>query len=174
MTSLFRNLFRSTPAAADCIAAFLRQPEHRWILTDEPFRNCLIELLCGFPIADLNRILREEKLLLLYSNQKMSCALYGYEKRAIVLIFPELRDLMHSVQYHQAHAILAHELGHIYHRHARVRISPIDAQLQADRYAMERGFGEELLAVLRAEAPSQEVKTRILALERELPGVHCA
>ncbi|MGE3260680.1 MAG: hypothetical protein AB7K68_02765 [Bacteriovoracia bacterium] len=168
MTSLLRSLrnwlpTRSSDAAA-CIAAFLRQPEHAWILRDEPFRNSLIELLCGFPLSDLQNLIHREKLLLLFCNQRMSCAVYPYEGRSLILIFPELHDLMHSAQYHQAHAILAHELGHVFHRHAKIRVSPLQAQLEADRYAWERGLGEELILVLHGETQTPEVRKRIEVL----------
>ena len=178
MTSFFsrlRKLRSFLPArsagAAELMADFLRRPEHRWILTDEPFRDSLVELLCGFPESHLRRVLAEERLLLLFCNQRMSCALYPYENRSMVLVFPDLYQLMNSAHYHQAHAILAHELGHVFHRHAKVRISPIDAQLEADRYAFERGYGEELLIVLRGERVSAETRARIQALEQLLPRV---
>lgn len=164
MISLLRSWLRapSRPAnSAECIAAFLRQPEHAWILRDEPFRNGLIELLCTLPLADLRLLLENERLLLLYCNQRMSCALYPYEGRAVILVFPELHRLMSSAQFLQAHAVLAHELGHVFHRHAKIKIGSLQAQLEADRYAWDRGLGEELIAVLEAEADSPETRRRI-------------
>jgi Zn-dependent protease with chaperone function len=167
MISLLRSWLKAPVRAAnsaECIAAFLRQPEHAWILRDEPFRNGLIELLCGFPLADLRHLLEKERLLILYCNRRMSCALYPYEGRSVILVFPELRRLMSSARYLEAHAVLAHELGHVFHRHAKVKISPLQAQLEADRYAWERGFGEELISVLGAEEATAESGKRIAAL----------
>lgn len=171
MTSFLRSLRAWLPAsrtsdAAECISEFLRRPEHAWILRDEPFRNSLIELLCGFPLTDLEGLLRREKLMLLYCNQRMSCAVYPYEGRSLVLVFPELHRLMCSAQYLQGHAILAHELGHIFHRHAKVKVGPAQAQFEADRYAWERGLGEELAEVLRAEEPTAETLQRIEMLSQ--------
>ncbi|MGZ3692866.1 MAG: hypothetical protein ACXWQO_01360 [Bdellovibrionota bacterium] len=180
MTSLLRSLFcsrslRSFRAwlptrsansnSAQYIAQFLRQPEHAWILRDEPFRNSLIELLCGFPLSDLKNLIEKEKLLLLYCNQRMSCALYSYEGRALVLVFPELHQLMTSAQYLQGHSILAHEIGHIFHRHAKIKITSLQAQLEADRYAWERGLGEELTVVLHGEEQTAEVQKRLAVIE---------
>lgn len=166
MISLFRSIFRSRKnSSAELIAAFLRQPEHAWILRDEPFRNGLIELFCSFPVSDLRHLFEKERLLLLYCNQRMSAALYPYEGRAVILVFPELHQLMSSAQFLQAHAVLAHELGHVFHRHARIRIGSLQAQLEADRYAWDRGLGEELIAVLRAEADAPETRRRLEVLE---------
>jgi hypothetical protein len=180
MTSLYRSLRAWLPNrsvgshSAQYIADFLRQPEHAWILRDEAFRNSLIELLCGFPISDLKSLIEKEKLLLLYCNQRMSCAVYPYEGRALILIFPELYQLMLSAQYLQGHSILAHELGHVFHRHAKIKISSLQAQLEADRYAFDRGLGEELVLVLHGEEQTAEVRKRLVALDSLAGKSHAA
>jgi hypothetical protein len=43
-------------------------------------------------------------------------------------------------------------------------MNPMQAQLQADRYAFDLGFGEELFRVLRLEHPSEEILTRLKKL----------
>lgn len=153
-------------ASADCIAQFLKRPEHRWILEDRPLRSSVTEFLSSLPIQHLREILENKKLLLLYCNKVMSASFYQYQGREVVLVFPELRRLLTSAKKSEAHAILAHELGHIYYGHSKKRIDPMTAQLEADRYAWEHGWGEEMLFVLNTLDSSEEVANRIQALKR--------
>ncbi len=161
-----RRLFRPkrSPNAAKCIARFLRLPEHQWIAEDRPLLDSIAGFLCLVPASDLATILEEKRLLLLYCNQKMSCAFYQYQSREIVLIFPELRNLLVSAQYLQGYAVLAHEVGHVLLSHSQKQIHPIQAQLEADRYATQLGLGDELHEVLREETPGTEIRERLTAL----------
>lgn len=154
-----------TSTSAKIIADFLQQPAHNWILSDRALRNSMVEFLGALPKAHLNEILVKRRLLLLYCNQKMSCTFYQYTGREIVLVFPDLRKRLASAAPQEAHAVLAHELGHIICGHAQKKISMITAQLEADRYAWERGFGAELFAVLSQERASEDLITRLQALK---------
>jgi hypothetical protein len=148
------------------IARFLNQPEHRWIAEDERFLDSILKFFCGLPTEHIQKIFFEKRLLLFYSDQKMSCTFYQYKNREIVLVFPELYRRFTSARYLEAHAILAHELGHIYLGHSQKQIGSLQAQCEADRYAWERGFGEELIHVLEAEEnASPEIKKRLQYLQ---------
>ncbi len=160
--SLFR---RSPPDAATCIAEFLSAPEHHWIAGDKALLERVAGFLCRLPASDLAVILRERRLLLLFCNPKMSCAFHQFQGREIVLIFPDLYKLLLSSEYLQDYAILAHELGHIFHGHSRHAVDPLRAQIEADRYAAHLGFGKELFAVLRLENPSAEIRERLKFLK---------
>lgn len=167
--SFLNRLFhpRKTFTSAECIARFLSLREHRWIANQPVLLDRLAGFLCLLPPEDLKLILEERRLLLLYCNQKMSCSFYQYEKREVVLIFPELHTLLLSSQYLQAYAILAHELGHVYYEHSKIMIEPLHAQLEADRYAANLGFAEELFCVLQNENPIPEIRERLHALRVE-------
>lgn len=165
MTSLSFFRRRSLDAAT-CIAEFLRAPEHQWIAADKVLLDRIAAFLCRVPAAELDLMLTQRRLLLLYCNQKMSCAFHQFQGREIVLVFPELLRLLHSSEYLLGCAILAHELGHIYHGHSQKVISPLQAQLEADRYAADLGFTDELFEVLRVESPSTEIRERLAVLRR--------
>jgi hypothetical protein len=155
---------RPAPDSAGCISRFLRRPEHAWLAGDRLLLDRMVGFLCAIPAADLALILEERRLLLLFCNQKMSCAFYQFSGREVVLVFPELRSLLASAQYLEAYAVLAHEFGHIALGHSRKKIDPLMAQLEADRYAAGLGYGEELFRVLRIEHPSAEIRARLTAL----------
>jgi hypothetical protein len=165
--SLVQKFFGKTPVAhpADTIAYFLRLPEHQWIAADKALLDRIAGFLCLLSPADLTEILTNRRLLLLYCNQKMSAAFHQFKNREVVLIFPDLRKLLLSAQYLQGYAVLAHEFGHILHGHSEKEIHPLTAQLEADRFASELGFGEELFDLLRLEHPNTEIRERLAALK---------
>jgi Zn-dependent protease with chaperone function len=145
--------------SATLIARFLRQPEHRWIQGD--FREAIVSFLATIPRPYLHKILVQRKLLFLYCNQHMSATFYQYRRREIVLIFPELLKRIQSVQKHQAFAVLAHEFGHVYHEHSQKRIGSLAAQVEADRFACELGYAEDLYFVLSGEERTHELVERL-------------
>lgn len=151
---------------AELIAEFLRQPEHQWIGTYSVLLERIAGFLCTIPHNDLQVILKKRGLLLLYCNPKMSCAFHQFQRREIVLMFPDLIRLLQSPAFHQGYAILAHELGHVYHAHSSRIVNPLRAQIEADAYAATLGLAEELFDVLRLESPSSEIRERLAVLRR--------
>ena len=111
----------------------------------------MIRFLSIFSREELDEILNKRRLLIMYCNQKMSCTFYQYQNREIILVFPELYDRMLSAQYQQAYAVLAHEFGHVFHKHSQKSISPLRAQLEADHFVGRHGLAEDLMQVLRVE-----------------------
>jgi hypothetical protein len=164
--SLFR-LFRAKQSGdpARQIADFLSLPEHGWIRQNPALLRRVAGFFSQLPAQDLDALFGSNRLLLLYSNGKMSCAFHQFQGREVVLIFPDLRRLLLSAQFGQGYAILAHEVAHVLLGHSRKKIAPLQAQLEADRYASDLGFGEELCAVLGDEEAGDEIARRLAALE---------
>ena len=150
---------------AHCIASLFNQAEHQWIRKDKAFSDSLIRFLNLIPLNDLRDLIEKKGLLLLYCGAKMGCSFYSYKNRELILIFPDLYNLMVSAQFRQAHAVLAHEIGHAIHEHSKKKISASRAQKEADQYAWSLGLGEELIQVLQVEAPHEEAFERIFALK---------
>ena len=161
--SILRN-FSKPKKTEQLIQRFLEKPEHFWILKDRLLARRMISFLTLFPLEDLYEILENRKLVLLYCNRIMSCSISPTGSREIILVFPELRQLLLSVQNQRGFAILAHELAHILLEHTRNAISPVMAQIEADAYAKFLGFRDELIAVLEDEGESEEIRVRIKAL----------
>lgn len=145
---------------------FFLKPEHRWILSAPELRTALIDIFSGFSNKELRSVL--PNLLILFSNGKMSCNVYQYPNRDLILIFPDLLKLLRSSQKLLGHAVLMHELGHVYHRHCNTEISPLQSQIEADHFAWKMGYGEELYQVLATEESSSELHSRLEELRRLL------
>jgi hypothetical protein len=83
-------------------------------------------------------------------------------------VFPELIQLLKSASAFHGIAILAHELGHIYHQHTEQKIDTLTAQIEADEFALDLGFGEELQEVLLDHAHSVDCRVRISRITSKL------
>lgn len=148
------------------IAGFFNAPEHRWVWENKAIRVRLVELFLKMETRDLHTLIRKRRLLLMYSDARMSCAFYQFRGREVVLVFPDLYDLLLSPNHKNGQAILAHEFGHIVLGHASQAITNDQAQSEADAFAASLGYGEELALALEPYTAEQEIPTRIRALRR--------
>ena len=160
---LFKNWSTKseTEVKTTLVAQFLQQPEHSWILNDAKFRMRLGDFFSTFPKDHLRQLIHHKKILLLYCYPRMSCSFYQYKNREIVLIFPDLYKLFLSAHFELAYSILAHEIGHVMYEHSQKKISALDAQLEADTYTWEQGYGMQLFSVLADENPTEELVKRL-------------
>lgn len=154
------------PSRPSQIARFFSAPEHRWLWENKNLRARLTEVFLRMSKRQLGTFFGRRPLLL-YSNGKMSCAFHQFRGRQVVLIFPDLLELLASHEYAQGQAILAHEFGHIVLGHASAAISQSQAQMEADAFAASLGFGPELSRALASFSDSNEVPSRIRSLPHD-------
>jgi predicted Zn-dependent protease len=64
--------------------------------------------------------------------------------------------------------MIAHELGHIMYEHGKKSIDTLTAQVEADRFAISLGYGEELEQFLLAQPESIEMRTRLAYLTSQV------
>lgn len=157
----------NTEVTVNLVAKYLKNPHHRWILKEKRFRDTVILFLSQIPERYL-RVMIQKNVLLVYSSGRMSCTFYQYKNCEIILVFPDLYKMLLSANRTHGFAILAHEVGHVIHQHSHREVSAIDAQLEADLFAWELGFGSDLLKVLQLEKPSTELATRLICLASRL------
>lgn len=150
------------------IDQFLSSPFHFW-LKEEPFivRNLLslFELLPPFAI---DYFLNGKPLTFVKSNGELSCALSSLEKQHVIIIFPELYKLLRASSSEHGLSVIAHEIGHLALGHSYKKISTIEAQIEADRFAASIGFGESLQNLLLDLPQNEETRIRITYLTSEI------
>lgn len=101
----------------------------------------------------------------MYSDARMSCAFHQFRGREVVLVFPDLYRLLLSAEFAQGQAILAHEFGHVILGHAHRATDDLTAQLEADAFAAELGYAEELAYALEGYAGQETISARLTALQ---------
>lgn len=146
---------------------FLRDPNHRWINEDPLIKRAVLILIDAMKEHHL-QFFKKHPTFLVPCQAHLSCAIGRTQDHQLILVFPELVQILRSANPFHGIAILAHEFGHIYHQHTEQKIDTLTAQIEADRFAFLLGFGEELQDVLLDHVHSVDCRVRISKLTAEL------
>lgn len=146
---------------------FLNDSNHQWVKEDRVLKRSLEILLDSLNEKQI-QFFRKHKTYMIPCQAHLSCAIGKTQNHHLILIFPELIKLLKSASAFHGIAILAHELGHIYHQHTEHKIDTLIAQIEADQFAFDLGFGEELQEVLLDHVHSTDCRIRISRLTTNL------
>lgn len=138
-------------------------PANHWILENPEF-FALLEEICGRLKPEQCKRLMAKELVFARSNGFVSCAFTLSRPANVVVLFPEIFETA-WLESGSSPAVIAHELGHIFHNHAARDISPLEAQVEADAFAMQLGYRKELCLLLENEA-GQEASRRLSKLRK--------
>lgn len=153
------------------IREFLADPNHAWIAEDKTMARGMGELLHSLKDKHVEFFLKHPTYFIPCQAQ-LSCAIGRTKNHHLILVFPELRLLLKSASIYHGLSVLAHELGHIYYQHTENRIDTLQAQIEADDFAYELGFGEELQDILLEHVHSIDCRVRISKLTSKLVSKH--
>lgn len=142
---------------------FRNNKYHQWIYEDKYLSRCFDYLISTLNRKSLLKFLSKDFPIFLRCNGHMSCIVSPIKNKKMILVFPELFQLLKSAGHESALAILAHELGHLYHGHGDTPVNYIKAQIEADDFAFHLGMGLELQDVL-SRYDNIECRTRIAYL----------
>lgn len=146
---------------------FLNDGNHQWINQDPIIKRSIIILLEAMSEKHIH-FFNKHPTFMIPCQAHLSCAIGRTQNHHLILVFPELIQLLKSASAFHGVAILAHELGHIYHQHTELKIDTLTAQIEADKFAFDLGFGEELQEVLLDHVHSIDCRVRISKLTSEL------
>lgn len=153
------------------IRDFLADHNHAWIRDDKAITRGIALLLNSFSDRQVDFFLAHPTYFIPCQAQ-LSCAIGRTKNHHLILVFPELKALLKSASIHHGLSVLAHELGHIYYQHTEHRIDTLQAQIEADDFAFELGFGEELQDILLEHVHSVDCRVRISRLTAKLISQH--
>jgi hypothetical protein len=142
---------------------FFSDERHSWLAQDRYTKSALEELFEKIPSKTLNKIMRKYPVVMVPSSGKFSCSV-GRMKEHVIVLFPEVVLGLKSCNPKQSQAIIAHEIGHIMMGHFEVGVDPLDAQVQADVFACELGYLEEIESFLLDQPESVEKRVRLTQL----------
>ena len=148
-------------------SSFINDPNHQWIKEDKIVKRSIEILLDSFTLEHI-QYFTNHPTFIIPCQAHLSCAIGRTQNHHLILAFPELLQLLKSAIPFHAVAILAHEFGHIYHNHTELKIDTLTAQIEADQFAFDLGFGEELQEVLLDHAHSIDCRVRIAKLTSQL------
>lgn len=176
MLTLIKKAFSSSSPSRsvsreDFIRNFISDPNHAWIREDKEICRGIIELLNSLQDKHI-QFFHRHPTYLIPCQAHLSCAIGRTKNHHLILVFPELRQLLKSASIYHGLAVLAHELGHIYYQHTENRIETLTAQIEADDFAFQLGFGEELQDILVEHAESVDCRVRIAKLTSKIISQH--
>jgi hypothetical protein len=144
---------------------FFSHPLHAW-MHESPFvKRTLDSFLNSLPKEAIN-FMAQHEVLMLKSTGRYAIAVQPGSH--VIVIFPELYNLLSSFSFDSALMMIAHELGHILYEHGKKNIDPLTAQVEADRFAIHLGYGQELEKFLLDQVESVEKRTRLTYLTSQL------
>jgi hypothetical protein len=147
--------------------SFFSDRNHQWISEDKVIKRSIEILLDSFTDEHIAHFKKHDTYLI-PCQAHLSCAIGKTGNHHLILVFPELIQLLKSGSTVQGIAVLAHEYGHIYHQHTEQGVDTLQAQIEADRFAFDLGFGEELQEVLLDHVYSIDCRVRISRLTTDL------
>ena len=141
----------------------LKHSQHDWIRADRYVHESFKELLDNIP-KKFYKALIEQDMIFLRGKGQWALAFESIPNTKFVIIFDELYRSLRSGAPRLGQAVIAHEIGHLIHGHSNMHIDKLEAQVQADRFALDIGYGEELAEVIQdlaEEIESIELRVRL-------------
>ncbi|MBT3236440.1 MAG: hypothetical protein HN353_10855 [Bdellovibrionales bacterium] len=160
MLELIKRRFGRTATAEELLAKLIAHPAHTWI-RNQPIMLRAIKLIYNSFDRPSRHFFTYTTLLILPATGKLSSAISSPSGGNVILVYPGLEQILSSGSWVNGVAILAHELGHIRLQHSGKGTDINRAQLEADRFAFQCGFGEELLQTLFEYDGNQLIQARI-------------
>ena len=147
----------------DLILFVLNKVEHSWIKQNAYVNAHMTDFLERLPMRVLKKMFYDTDTIFARSSGKFACAVSSLEQN-IIIIFPQIYNLLTKTHDGWSKAVLAHEVGHIYLGHTETMEDPMEAQVDADNFACDMGYLEELEAFLHDQPESVEKRVRLTFL----------
>jgi hypothetical protein len=144
---------------------FSSQPDNDWIISDRYLQRIIVDFFKELP-QDTLEYFAKRPLVLVPVSAHLACAIGEKDALDIILLFPEMVKKLKSADPRNALAVLAHEIGHLYYRHSLRKIDRLQAQVEADRFACQMGYGLELVETLE-NFPDIDTRVRITYITAE-------
>lgn len=141
----------------------LEQEEHRWISENNYVKANFTDFLERLPKRVLQKVFFEKVTTFARSNGRYACAVSPLQQN-VIIIFPELFELLTKTFDGWARAVLAHEVGHIMLEHSENSDDPMEAQVDADTFACDMGYLDQLESFLHEQPETVEKRVRLTFL----------
>ncbi len=160
MLENFKSYFSKGHDKDSIIKHIFNTPEHQWMVEDSCVNAHLQDFFERVPSKVLNKVFIEENTILVPASGRYACAVKS-QHQYVVLVFPEIMQKLAKYNDGWAKAVLAHELGHIFLDHHKYNEDIMESQVDADAFACDMGYLEELESFLHDQPESVEKRVRL-------------
>lgn len=155
-----KNFLRKELSKNQIIDHIFDTIEHHWIRENQYVYAHFKDFLERLPKRVLQKVYIEDQTIMVRSTGRFACSVSN-SYQSVVIIFPEVYNLLTKTYDGWAKAVLAHEVGHVYLDHSENMDDPMEAQVDADNFACEMGYLEELETFLHEQPDSVEKRVRL-------------
>lgn len=155
-----KKLIRKELSREELVEFILKQEEHKWISSEPYVHAHFLDFLERLPQRVLKKVFLDKMTLFVRSSGRFACSVSSLQQN-VIIIFPEIYNLLTKTYDGAAKAILAHEVGHLYLDHSELSDDPMEAQVDADTFACDMGYLEELESFLHEQPESVEKRVRL-------------
>jgi hypothetical protein len=134
--------------------------EHHWMRENQYVQAHFKDFFDRLPRRVMKKVFIQDQTIFVRANGRFACSVSN-AYQSVVIIFPEVYNMLTKTYDGSAKAILAHELGHVYLDHTENMDDPMEAQVDADNFACEMGYLEELETFLHEQPDSVEKRVRL-------------
>ena len=113
------------------------------------------------------KLYSQDQIIFIPVSKIYACSISPNSSEAIIFIFPDLLKKLSCVDNSQGLAILAHEIGRLFHQHSKKGTPELKAQVEADDFAYQLGLGNDLCDVL-SEFKDIDSRTRVSYLTSKI------
>ena len=155
-----KKLLRKELTKNELIDFVLNHHEHKWMSINPYVKVHITDFLERLPQRVLQTVFYEKMTLLTPSSGRFACSVSSHHQN-VIIIFPEVHNLLTKTYDGWAKAVLAHEVGHVYLDHSKISEDPMETQVDADNFACDMGYLEELESFLHEQPESVEKRVRL-------------
>jgi hypothetical protein len=149
----------------DFVSDFLSHSAHHWINQNRIYNRVFQQLFDTFNQEHIN-FFSKHPFIILPNEGQLCSVVYKNHTHSCIILFDQVFQWLQSATPEVALAVISHELGHLYHEHQGKKIGLLETQIQADSFAVELGFGRELIAILKDHPNGSYVTERIQFLQK--------
>lgn len=155
-----KKLWKKELTRDQLIDFVLGMPEHNWIYENQYVRAHFHDFIERLPVRVLKKVFYEGCTFFARSTGRYACSVSNTYQN-VIIIFPEVYKMLTKTYDGWAKAVLAHEIGHVYLEHAAKMEDPMEAQVDADQFACDMGYMDELESFLHEQPESVEKGVRL-------------
>lgn len=146
----------------DFSSYFFSLPEHQWIhdiSASAQFEN----LFSHLPIGVLDAMMKKYPITFMTSDDFRKKNNQGMSLTNSIVVFPQFQKMLKENQSYSV-AYLAHELAFVLYELEELKKDPLMAEVEADKFVCDIGFGEELEQFLLKLDETTEKRLRLTYL----------
>lgn len=158
-TTFEDNMFNFQEDLKIFLAWFIGRSEHKWLTSQYDLMDSLIEVFERLEASELKKLSEKHNLRILPRGIMADKA--RFHRGSVIEISEHLTE---GIDHLMTSAQICREIGKIIINHSRSQLSGVELEIAADRFAVNKGFANEIETILLNEEEGMEKRLRLVYL----------